>query len=529
MLCKLKESSLAAIASYALFKTLARWRAASTLKQTMSTARESQGRDYQAALSALGGLIGESKTDRGRSFGEMRSWIKVFEIEEKLPHLSVIHVAGTKGKGSTCAFTDSILRAHGWRVGFFSSPHLVDIRERFRLNGRPMPEEVFLKHFWWCWDKTQIGVQQGLERPGLFKFVTLLALRAFISEGVDVAVMEVGIGGRLDCTNVVPQPVACAVTALGYDHVNILGNTLTEIAREKAGIFKQGSPAFTVPQETEAMASLKQCAAKMGPGFELITVTPWSAFQRADHKPVCLGIRGEHQLQNASLAVQLSRVWNAHCGAAIPSDEDLLNRGLLPELYALGLEKTVWPGRTQVVSDQPGLHFFLDGAHTQESMAACARWFSEVSGELPDLGEGKVVAEGTTRRRPERVLLFNMMDKRDPGTLLGSLHRSFAADGVHIDRAIFVPGRSHTAGMHKINGIQTVQWQEELREYWNSLQNKEQAEEGPQSSEVHPSLESVLQTLRQRAAARPDLQLQVLVTGSLYLVGDMLQELKYQI
>ncbi|KAI2554047.1 FPGS isoform 15, partial [Pan troglodytes] len=154
---------------------------------------------------------------------------------EDLDRLNIIHVTGTKGKGSTCAFTECILRSYGLKTGFFSSPHLVQVRERIRINGQPISPELFTKYFWRLYHRLE-------------------------ETKVDLAVVEVGIGGAYDCTNIIRKPVVCGVSSLGIDHTSLLGDTVEKIAWQKGGIFKQGVPAFTVLQPEGPLAVLRDRA-----------------------------------------------------------------------------------------------------------------------------------------------------------------------------------------------------------------------------------------------------------------------------
>lgn len=153
---------------------------------------------------------------------------------EDLDRLNIIHVTGTKGKGSTCAFTERILRNYGLKTGFFSSPHLVQVRERIRINGQPISRELFTKHFWRLYQRLE-ETKDGsyVSMPAYFRFLTLMAFHVFLQEKVDLAVVEVGIGGAYDCTNIIRKPVVCGVSSLGVDHTSILGDTMEKIAWQK--------------------------------------------------------------------------------------------------------------------------------------------------------------------------------------------------------------------------------------------------------------------------------------------------------
>jgi len=202
---------------------------------------------------------------------------------EDLDFLNIIHVTGTKGKGSTCAFVDSILRRTRpeWKIGalhflssepwslmrsvdagLYTSPHLVAVRERIRVNGVPISEELFAKFFFDVWDRLEETDNRKLSttksKPMYFRYVTLVAFHAFLTLKVDATILEVGVGGTYDCTNIVPRPIATGISSLGIDHVGVLGKTIAEIAWQKGGIFKEGVPAITVDQPREGMDVLRQ-------------------------------------------------------------------------------------------------------------------------------------------------------------------------------------------------------------------------------------------------------------------------------
>eukprot|EP00937_MAST-01D_sp_MAST-1D-sp2_P002800 g2800.t1 len=226
------------------------------------------------SLQSTGSALEQSFQQRAQVLRMMNFYTETLGLDTSA--LSVIHVAGTKGKGSTCAFAESILRAHGHRTGFFSSPHLVHVRERFRINGRVVAEGTFLEHFWAVWDglksASAAAEQAGVPpMPSFFRFLTLIAFRLFRAERVDVLLLEVGMGGRLDATNVVERPVCVGVSTLDLDHTHVLGDTLAAIAREKAGVFKPGVPAFTLPQhDAAAVCMLARCAADVGCSLRVV-------------------------------------------------------------------------------------------------------------------------------------------------------------------------------------------------------------------------------------------------------------------
>ncbi|XP_054710567.1 folylpolyglutamate synthase, mitochondrial-like [Uloborus diversus] len=356
---------------------------------------------------------------------------------EDLDALNIIHVSGTKGKGSTCAFTESIIRTYGYKTGFYSSPHLISVNERIRINGQPLSKEEFAKYFWEVYRSIQSSLKNGESMPTYFLFLTVMAFYVFVKEKVHAAVVEVGVGGLYDCTNVIRKPVVVGVTSLGFDHVNVLGHTITEIAAQKAGIFKTDVPAFTVPQPENAIKVLQKAAQNVN--CPLVLAPPLEAYD----KNISLGIPGIVQNVNASLALQLARVWLSKHDEAYSAVFDWSrNQELLLEnsnLFSVpltmaspyilnskikeALVSSTWPGRFQVLK-KPRITFYLDGAHTQQSMKYCARWFNESS-----------ETEKTNLRSSVKVLLFNCTGERKAESLLDPL-----AD-INFDAVVFTPNR----------------------------------------------------------------------------------------
>ena len=199
-------------------------------------------------------------------------WTLTLHQPAQFDRLNTIHVAGTKGKGSSSAFISSILSQYRdsgiQKVGLYTSPHLRFVRERIKINDEPLSEEAFAKYFFEVWNRLEAAAKDrghpdpsALDtKPAYFRFLTLVAMHCYMSEGVDAAVVECGIGGEFDAKNILVQPTATAVTSLGIDHVVLLGDTISSIAWHKAGVFKPGVPAISAPQPEEAMAVLKQRA-----------------------------------------------------------------------------------------------------------------------------------------------------------------------------------------------------------------------------------------------------------------------------
>jgi dihydrofolate synthase / folylpolyglutamate synthase len=262
------------------------------------------------------------------------------------PHhrLRFIHVAGTNGKGSTCAMLESVYRAAGLRVGLFTSPHLVAFSERIQVNRCLIPEEDVVRLV--AEIKPLLQQFGPEEHPTFFEVVTIMALSYFAEQACDLVIWETGLGGRLDATNIV-TPLASVITNIQYDHQKWLGETLTSIASEKAGIIKPGVPALTAAEEPEALKVIVARAA--GLGSPLTTVTRDQA-----NDPVLatvqLPLLGEHQRLNAALTVATVR----QLCPLLPVSDDQIK---------LGLESVQWSGRLQVCTRGNARQVVLDGAH----------------------------------------------------------------------------------------------------------------------------------------------------------------------
>ncbi|CAI9091570.1 OLC1v1026635C1 [Oldenlandia corymbosa var. corymbosa] len=521
---------------------------------------------FDEAMEALSSLITKrsraDKSNKGDRFDILFDYIKILELEEPIKQMKIIHVAGTKGKGSTCTFTESILRNCGFHTGLFTSPHLIDVRERFRLDGADISEEKFLAYFWWCWDKLKEYVSEELPMPTYFRFLALLAFKIFAAEQVDVAILEVGLGGRFDATNVIESPVVCGITSLGYDHMEILGNTLGQIAGEKAGIFKRGVPAFTVPQPNEAMRVLEGRASELDIPLQVTTTLDPTLLNGLN-----LGLEGEHQFVNAGLAVALCSTWLERTGNAVVDYLKDAKQTSLPEQFLRGLTTASMQGRAQIVPDHVvesgisgDLVYYLDGAHSPESMDVCAKWFSTAIKEDHEPKDGvhtKSIAshhvqngyQNGSRKNSMQILLFNCMSVRDPQLLLPRLTNACTSHGVHFDKALFVPNTSvyykvGTGSVLPTDANVDLSWQLNLQKLWENLNHGEKEREVKSTdtsfeedvdkksvqfserSSVFPSIPHAISWLRECVRKNKSLRLQVLVTGSLHLVGDVLRLVK---
>ena len=288
------------------------------------------------------------------------------------PHLKlkVIHIGGTNGKGSTITFLKNMLEKMGLKVGVFSSPYLIHYTDQISINGKSIPEarlEAMMADY-----ESLLEGEKGLALQGTteFEIITAIAYDYFASEQVDVAIMEVGMGGLLDSTNVC-QPILTGITTIGLDHVALLGDTLEAIAEQKAGIIKQGIPLVTGHIVPEALAVIDRIAegkdapriaygtdyqvrhqesVVTGEVFDYTSAVRQACFQT--------GLLGLHQIENAGMAIALLDTFCQEDGRALPANT----------LVAQALEETRWPGRLEVLSSDPLL--ILDGAHNPHAIKA---------------------------------------------------------------------------------------------------------------------------------------------------------------
>ena len=288
------------------------------------------------------------------------------------PHLKlkVIHIGGTNGKGSTIAFLKNLLEKMGLRVGVFSSPYLIHYTDQIAINGESIPEarlEVLMSEYRSLLEGEYAPALQGTTE---FEIITAIAYDYFASEQVDVAIMEVGMGGLLDSTNVC-QPILTGITTIGLDHVALLGDSLEAIAEQKAGIIKQEVPLVTGHIAAEALAVIDQIAE----GKQATRIVYGRDYQVSHHESIVTGeafdytsalrqgrfqtgLLGLHQIENAGMALTLLDTYCQEIGRELPDNA----------LVAQALEETRWPGRLEIVSREPLV--LLDGAHNPHAIKA---------------------------------------------------------------------------------------------------------------------------------------------------------------
>jgi dihydrofolate synthase/folylpolyglutamate synthase len=395
------------------------------------------------------------------------------------PHQKVktVHVAGTNGKGSTVTMIASMLRAGGYTVGLYTSPHLVDIRERVQIDGQPIGKNDFVEAV----KRVAKAAEKLGEQPTFFEAITAVGFLHFAAEAVDVAVIEVGLGGRLDSTNVI-TPLVSIVTSIDLDHTKLLGATKAQIAREKAGIFKKGVPALFFEQDPEVDDVMRDAAQKAGADLRIVNkdiefssrfcVTPdlgphtrvcmYTKTTRLEHVPVPLP--GEHQAVN--------------CGLALAAVDILKGFGFdMPEeKLTAGLAATKVPGRMELVSHRPRI--LCDGAHNPSAMGALMRC---VGAHVP---------------YDSMVCVFGCCADKDVGEMIDKVN--LGADKVIFTRASATPRAADP----------------------EDLQKMFQERSGKMSQVARTVPEAVEMAVR--GVSREDL---VCITGSFYVVGEALKYL----
>lgn len=392
---------------------------------------------------------------------------RVEEALEVLGHperrYPALHVAGTNGKGSTCALSSAVLHAAGHKVGLYTSPHLVRVTERIRVNGEEISEQVLGQRILEVLERHP-GAAQSLT---YFEFGTVVAFWHFAQEAVDVAVVEVGLGGRLDATRAC-EPLVTAITPVSFDHMEYLGHTLGAIAGEKAGILKPGVPVVVSRQEPGALAAIERRAAEVGAPL-LLEGRDFSVTVRADGglgyagpgrtlDGFTLGLRGPHQRQNAAVAVACLELLSRR-GLAVP--EAALRQGLAGAR---------WPGRLEELGGSPPV--LLDGAHNPAGV--------------------QVLLEGLRSLYAGRRVhcVFGVVADKDRGPMLRALLP--ACTSVHL------------TPLDTPRSLAPERYLDEARALCPDVT-------------AHASLDEALASARSRAASEDV----ILCTGSLFLVGSV--------
>jgi len=392
--------------------------------------------------------------------------------------VSMIHVAGTVGKGSTVAMLSSMLRGNGYTVGEYTSPHLETIRERVVVNNAMVEEDAFIALLG---EVVSAAESKKLE-PTFFELMTAIAFKYFADEAVDLAIIETGLGGRLDSTNVI-HPIMTLVTEIDLDHTHILGNTLEEIAKEKAGIFKKGVPALSAAQTPEVAEVLKGCAEKTQTSVKVIgddiefSARFGGGSDGKQHTRICLiteetnymhipvPLEGEHQAKNCALAL------------AAVNQLATMNYSIDELSTYDSLAKTEVEGRMEMICHRPRI--LVDGAHNPSSLTTLMK---AVGAHIP---------------YDSMVCIFGCCQDKD---VEGMLHRV----GLGADKIIITKAKDNQRAASP------------------KILQKTFAEQSGKMTQIADTLEEALEIAAQ-AASRDDL---ICVTGSFYLVGEAKKYIK---
>ncbi|KAI1855663.1 hypothetical protein JX266_000528 [Neoarthrinium moseri] len=490
------------------------------------------------ALSASDVSPGKTQDLNALAIPEMLAWLgRAGLATSDLAKLKCIHVAGTKGKGSVCAYLTSILtqspfRSVAGRVGTYTSPHLVTVRERIMLDGQPISQELFTKYFFEVWDAftasaraefhrqngdkpaatkldtaTEAELQGPATKPFYFRFLTIMAFHVFLREGVRSAVVECGIGGEYDSTNVLPAAAitASVVTQLGIDHVGMLGGTLPEIAWHKMGVAKLGRKCFTrnLRGETGArtMEVIRNRAQEIG--AELVEVADQDVETWGGVKAEGIGgLEGSFQKYNQALAVAAANEHLAQLKAPFTTSKVFDD---LPSEVNQGLQHARLRGRCETREDG-NITWLIDGAHTAESLQEVAKWYA---------------SKRTATPGSQMILMFNQQ-QREAGRLLQVLLSSIAENGALgskiFDRAVFTRNELDTRAGEEPERDLSVQ-----KAAAEAFKEMCPGKEAAIFDNVTGAVEFAESTDTQDAHSQKKM---VLVTGSLHLVGALLRILE---
>lgn len=384
----------------------------------------------------------------------------------------IIHVAGTNGKGSVCAYLQSILRTAGFHVGMFISPHLETMRERILYDGEMIPQESFVKAFELVREESD---RQKEKHPSFFEFLFLMGMCYFKEKEPDYIILETGLGGRLDATNCIAKPKLCVITEIGFDHMQYLGNTIVEIAGEKAGIIKSGTPVVYLDKRKETSRVIEQTAE--------VLETPAIAVKKSQiGRPVMRKKSIDFSFSNGyyrydNLILQTTAAYQTeNASVALVAARSLKEERIDDEAVRKGLYDAFWPGRMEEILPR----VFLDGAHNEDGIEAFLTSVSAVNTEQ-EKAAGK------------RLLLFGVVADKQYDKMIGRI----AASQLFSHIAVTVLASDRSASIDKLK----VAW----------------AQYKTADCSFHESAEEAfhyIQSIQKEADT-------IYIAGSLYLVGQI--------
>ena len=325
------------------------------------------------------------------------------KLTEEVTESKIIHVAGTNGKGSVCAYLRSILLSSDRRVGMFISPHLETMRERICLDNEMISKQDFVRIFEQVLSAVKEDMEQGGSHPSFFEYLFLMAMSYYQEKKPDYIILETGLGGRLDATNSIANPTVCVITEIGYDHMQYLGSTLQEIAGEKAGIIKQGVPVVFVEKRPETTDIIKKYAVKMG-SRQVIVGKDNILNKNIRNKSIDFSLHTGYYNYDSLLleTCALYQIENASLAVATAELLRLQDAGITEQAIRRGLQMTCWPGRMEEIL--PGV--YLDGAHNADGVEAL------LSTARQDCCQGR------------RLLLFGVVSDKQYEHMISQIARS---------------------------------------------------------------------------------------------------------
>lgn len=313
--------------------------------------------------------------------------------------LKFIHVAGTNGKGSTCSMLSSVLMAAGYKVGMFTSPYVREFNERMRINGENIPNDILAS----LTEQAKSVADNMADRPTEFELITAIGFKYFAEEKCDVVVLEVGMGGRLDATNIIGSPLLSVITGIAIDHTAFLGDSIEKIAGEKAGIIKANAPVLWGGSDLSAEAVIAEEVVKKQTtlyktDYSKLKICSMSLegciFDYKDRKYVSIALLGAYQPKNAAVVLDAIDILSSH-GLSIP--EDTLRRGLA---------EAKWPARFEIIASDPTVIF--DGAHNPQGISAAVESIKNYFGD-----KRVVIVSGVLRDKDYRVIAQSLSEVAD--------------------------------------------------------------------------------------------------------------------